>query len=580
MTPRTIEREQPLWTGLEEHISPQESNFLLLRIGCWFVALALGAIDAWATRFTMFPDGVSYLDVGDAFWRGDWHNAINAYWSPVYPCIVGLFLKLFSPSIYGEYPLVHVVNFLIYVVALICFEFFFSGFVAQQQERDGKLETETGLPRWAWYVVGYSAFISSSLLLITVSFVSGDMGIAAIVYLACALLLRIRNGNAGWVTFACLGLVLGIGYLTKAVMFLMSLPFFVVAAVAQRRLAKSMKPAALSLVVFAVTACPLVFLLSKAKGRPTFGDTGKINYAINVGGVNFFIPQAETATHSVRKISGPPAYEYRNPISGTYPLWYDPSYWHEGIQPHFTPKKQFYSILVSVLSCGWISFSLLLGLNITTAILFLYLTASSIPASLSRARLNWILWVPAVCGVALYSLVVIEPRYVGALFCLLWIVAFSGLRFPISSGPRRLMTGTICVVALTTCLVEGWQIRRALDSSYFSRRHIASPVSLSVAAALKSDGFGTGDKLAVIGDWLFPSQEASYIARLVRAQIIGEARPDEFWAVDASTRSQVVAEFAHSGAKAILAYKPPPAESGWERLADSDYYLYRIGSVQ
>src|SRR5207248_1020081 len=135
-------------------------------------------------------------------------------------------------------------------------------------------------------------------------------------------------------------------------------------------------------------------------------------------------------------------------------------------------KKQFYSIVVSMLSCAWISFSLLLGLNITTAILFLYLTAPSIPTCLARARLNWILWVPAIGGVALYSLVVIEPRYVGALFCLLWIVAFSGLRFPV--GQRRLMTATVCVVALTTCLVEGWQIRRALDSSYFPRRHIAS----------------------------------------------------------------------------------------------------------
>src|SRR6266566_7858750 len=120
----------------EPMVKQRDSGYRLLRIGCWFVALALGAIDAWVTRFTMYPDGVSYLDVGDAFWRADWHNAINAYWSPVYPLIAGLFLKVFKPSIYGEYPLVHLVNFLIYVVALICFEFFFSGFVAQQIERN------------------------------------------------------------------------------------------------------------------------------------------------------------------------------------------------------------------------------------------------------------------------------------------------------------------------------------------------------------------------------------------------------------------------------------------------------------
>src|SRR3954452_20137182 len=86
-----------------------------LRISCWLIALALGAAQAWATRFTMNPDGVSYLDIGDAYWRRDWPNAINAYWSPLYSWILGGFLKVIKPSIYWEYPLVHLVNFLIYV---------------------------------------------------------------------------------------------------------------------------------------------------------------------------------------------------------------------------------------------------------------------------------------------------------------------------------------------------------------------------------------------------------------------------------------------------------------------------------
>ena len=32
----------------------------------------------------MISDGVSYLDIGDAYFRGDWKAAVNAYWSPVY----------------------------------------------------------------------------------------------------------------------------------------------------------------------------------------------------------------------------------------------------------------------------------------------------------------------------------------------------------------------------------------------------------------------------------------------------------------------------------------------------------------
>src|SRR5947209_187208 len=100
------------------------SRNLALRIACWAIALTLGGCQAWATRFTMNPDGVSYLDIGDAYWRHDWHNAINAYWSPLYSWILGFFINVVKPTPYWEYPLVHLVNFFIYVGALGCFEFF------------------------------------------------------------------------------------------------------------------------------------------------------------------------------------------------------------------------------------------------------------------------------------------------------------------------------------------------------------------------------------------------------------------------------------------------------------------------
>lgn len=553
--------------------SEGDRNLEFVRLACWFVTIGFGAADAWVTRFTMYPDGVSYLDLGDAIWRGDWHNAINAYWSPLYPAITGMFLKVFKPSIEHEYPLVHLINFLIYLAALISFEYFWRRFVAQRRERN---DPDQGFPIWAWYIVGYCAFISSALRLITINFVSGDMAIAAVVYLACALLLKMQQGDVGWKIFACLGLVLGIGYLTKAVMFLISIPFFAVAAAIQRKLGRSMKPVALSLLAFGVIAGPWVLALSKAKGRPTFGDTGKINYAINVSTVNFFIPRAESTKHPVHQLAGLPTYEFSQPISGTYPLWYDPSYWHEGIEPHFNLKKQVSSILTSLLSLGWISFNLVLALSITVAIVFFYLTAPNISGPLARARANWIVWIPAVCGIALYSLVVIEPRYVGALFCLLWIVAFSGLRFATSS--RKLMTVTVILLAFSTCAVEVWQISRALDPSYFARRHVASHVSVEVAAALKAEGFQRGDKIVVVGDWLVPSQEASYVARLARICIIGEARPDELWSAAPLVRNRILAEFEQAGAQAILMYRPRPSAPNCEQLVNSEYYLCRIAS--
>ena len=143
----------------------------------------------------MNPDGVSYLDIGDAYWRHDWHNAINAYWSPLYSWILGFFINVVKPTPYWEYPLVHLVNFLIYVGALACFEFFLTSFVSQQQERDQDLlaRGQMGIPVWAWYLLGYSLFIWTSLILMGLRVANPDLLVFAFTCLDFALLVRIHR---------------------------------------------------------------------------------------------------------------------------------------------------------------------------------------------------------------------------------------------------------------------------------------------------------------------------------------------------------------------------------------------------
>ena len=96
-----------------------------------------------------------------------------------------------------------------------------------------------------------------------------------------------------------------------------------------------------------------MLLLSFAKGRPTFGDSGKINYLMNVGTTQFFTPHEPDAKHPVHQLSAlPHAYEYGSPIAGTYPLWYDPSYWHEGIRPHIDFERQIRTMLLAGAECA------------------------------------------------------------------------------------------------------------------------------------------------------------------------------------------------------------------------------------
>jgi hypothetical protein len=571
---RSVSRTCKILEG-RKRIERVHSDLQALGICCRCVALVLGGASAWAARYTMYPDGVSYLDVGEAFWRGDWHNAINAYWSPLYPCVLGLFLKVFKPSIHSEYPLVHLVNFLTYVVALVCFDFFLRTFL-DRLERDRELASraEIGLPKWAWLVIGYSTFVTSSLFLITISFVSGDMIVAAVIYFASALILKMQRGGATGRTLALLGLILGVGYLAKAVMFLMSVFFIATAAATQKSRGQKIRCACISLVFFLVVAAPFALLLSLKQGRLTFGDSGKINYLMNVGTTQFFTPHEPTAKHPIRQLSAlPNAYEYSSPVPGTYPLWYDPSYWHEGIEPHLDLKRQVRRLLLAAAQGALILFTPSMGLGITVAIFFLYLVAPSVRQCLTGTRYYWILWVPALAGIALYALVVIEPRYVAALFSLLWIVGFSGVRLPASAASKQLITGAVLMVVSVTCLTTSWQISQALDGNVFAQKDIATPICTQVAEALVAQGIKTGDKIAVISKWLFPSRQGAYIARLTRVRIIAEARSDEYWAADPKTRLELMAEFAQAGAKAVLTYEPPHGEAGWERLANTDYYL-------
>jgi hypothetical protein len=390
-----------------------------------------------------------------------------------------------------------------------------------------------------------------------------------------ALTLRIRTGRTGPKTFVLLGLALGIGYYAKTAMLPMAFPFLAVAIAAEPSRSLRLKRGALAFALFLAIVSPYILALSLAKGRPTFGDSGSINYEVNVGRVQFFMPDEPGQLHPIRRIAPfREAYEYASPVSGTYPLWYDPSYWHEGIKPHFEWKRQLRTLALTAAECLWISFNLFLGLSITVGILFLYLVAPSISRCLRHAGHHWPLWIPALAGIGLYALVVIEPRYVGGLFCLLWTVAFSGVRLRHEPSARRLLTTTVVAIAVVTCVVIGWQVSRAARGIDIGKKHIATPAAWEAAKALRARRIDPGDKMAVVGTWLVPSQEASYVARLARVRIVAEARPEEYF--QNSNGTQLDAAFAKAGATAILTYGRPQVEIGWERLAGTEYYVHLL----
>jgi hypothetical protein len=552
-------------------MSNQASSCKWLRISFWCAAIALGFADAWATRFTMNPDGISYLDMGDAYLRGNWHMAINAYWSPLYSWFLGFFLKVLRPSAYWEFPVAHLVSFLFYVAALASFEFLISTFVAYEGQRDKEAPDASNLtfPSWAWRVLGYGIFIWSSLVLIGMRFVTPDMCLAALVYLAAGLILKVQHGAASRRVFVLLGIVLGFAYLAKAVMFPLAFVFLAVALFSQRKVRKVAPRVLLSALVFLAIASPLLTVLSKAKGRFTFGDSGRWNYVVFVDGADYWFPSGTTLKNPKTKIFDSPAtYDCSAPVAGTYPYWYDPTYWYEGLEPHFDRGGEIRAVRYALAVYCWLLFNPSLQLMLTTGLCVLYLLAPNPSRCFVRAFRNWPLIAIGSSALVLYALVYVEFRHIAPFVTLLWLAAFSGTELPVSLTSRRLLErGALAIVILIGASLIWSPAHRVLV-------YRKPPVYAEAARAMLEKGIKAGDKLAVIADE--PNGEGgAFVARLARVRIVVlVAQPEQFWAAPVTTRSQVIQAAAKAGAKVLLTRSQVPvSEVGWERLGSTDYYI-------
>ena len=325
----------------------------------WMAAVTLGGLHTWAAArsHSMNADGISYLDMGDAYLRGDWEMATDSVWSPMYAWVLGVTMRFLNPPMHLEFPVVHIVNFAIYLIALVCFVYFWRQVMRYHRTRTESSTTAqmAALPDWALLGIGYTLFIASSLILIEIWSVTPDMLMAALVYLAAALVLRVRLGDIRWRTFILLGLVLGLSYLAKAIMFPVSFLFLVITFFAVRDVRLAIPRVLAALLVMLLFSVPYIAVISASKGAFAVSGAGTFTYAKHVNGVPFSHWQGETPgngtpLHPSRKIfEAPPIYEFGTPIGGTYPIGYDPSYWYEGLEIYFDLEQQIEALLASFL---------------------------------------------------------------------------------------------------------------------------------------------------------------------------------------------------------------------------------------
>jgi hypothetical protein len=519
---------------------------------------------------------MSYLDVGSSFFRRDWANAINAWWSPLYPWTLGLVLGVAKPSMKWEFPLVHLFNFAVFLAALFAFRFYLHALLRFNRERSDRV-----LPEWTLVLMAYPIFLWIALEVETVYDVSADLATAGCFCLAAGALLRLRPGDAAG-KFMLFGLILGIGYWVKAILFPIGFATLAVGYLWKRSIPGWGRGMALASVVFLCTAAPWIFLLSNQKGRFTLGDSGRVNYSWAVSPRTFTRnwqgeePGSGKPAHPTRQmLKHPPLFEFDGPVVGTYPPWTDPSYWNEGLKWHFKLRAQLEVLATTVPS----ETRLMIRdrPELTTGVIILALLGGEL--WLAALLELWPFIVVPMIGLGVYLPLVENDRYLGGFALVLFLALLAAVR--VTPDYRKAAIYVAASVFVTMAVGTADYTVRIVTN------HLAIPgngpnstrADMALADELGRMGAGAGSKVAIIGDGT-----GAFWAHLARLRIVAEIMGanhgvSEFWNAPEQVQQQVYDLFRNAHARFVVAVHPACLQatpSGWQQVPNTSYCVRRL----
>jgi hypothetical protein len=257
------------------------------------------------------------------------------------------------------------------------------------------------------------------------------------------------------------------------------------------------------------------------------------------------------------------------PVRGTYPLWYDPDYWHAGPKPffRFPGESQVIrtALLLSLLLLGSVSFQL----GLTTGLLVLFLLAPRPSVCFKRAMDYWYLIAPAIAAFLMYAMVYFEYRYVTPFVCIGWIVLFSGVRLPRSKGLRIALQFIVLAAAVQQAVNGAVACRKLITGAYTK-----TPTYFQAAHALERNGVRRNDTIALISEQPW-GEGGPFVARLASVRAVVQVnKPSEFWQASPKIQSQLLDTVKRTGVRAVLAWREGPPATGWKQLDGTNYSSY------
>jgi hypothetical protein len=291
-----------------------------------------------------------------------------------------------------------------------------------------------------------------------------------------------------------------------------------------------------------------------------------------------------TPIHPTRKMFDHPAvYTFASPVPGSYPPWYDPSYWYSGITPRLKLRPQLY-----VLKRGLEGSVYLFVRSPIVLPAFILIFFVGWRRWLSRRGIlaYWFLLLPSIAYVALYTLVCVDPRYVAGSLLVIWMCILASISLTNATLRTRanqilqLFSLLVAAAFLATHLLRpAWHTMDDL----FHLRESERSLNWMVAQRMKELGLRPGDRIAWIGEaivaeWVrldgakivaeVPVRYDRLEANRFRSVITNQAEIEDFWHAPAPVKARVLDLFRQEGVTFVMVDRIPEGvdSDGWRRV--------------
>ena len=198
---------------------------------------------------------------------------------------------------------------------------------------------------------------------------------------------------------------------------------------------------------FAVLAVPCIAATSAALGRFTLGETGSLNYAWTVNHLPHGTqwqggpPPLGQPIHPTKMLMrNPPVFAFGD-YHVTYPPLYDQFYWYDGYHQFFKLSNQLEALEIGALNVikTFTPGPHLVVKSLAEIACFLS-WLSCCPDAVSSGSGGsplWPVYLPALAGIMVYMMVVVEARYLIGFLTVLATMPFLALYVPTESAPGK-----------------------------------------------------------------------------------------------------------------------------------------------